>query len=748
LAAAIPVLGSAIDGAGTARRRIGFRPVRRAAAVAILLLFAASPHAYVHGQAAQLPEALLAWRQDAKAATAQAHAEAAHAALKKGVDHYNGKRYAEAHAALAGVRDAEKLPLGDYILLYRAKSDLALKNHQDSSASFRSLEKNFPDSSRLRDAVVVQCQALLGMNDPEAVTALLQKYKKFDGVESTYYQARALHLSGNRDQAVALYLQVYAKHPLSSLAPLARDYLVALRPDALTGARNYASRLERAESFVKQKKFSEANTLLTALANHSAPDGKTAQKRNLLRAEAEFGLNHSSVVLTLLAKFKSDDADMNARALYLEGASHRRLKQLASFVAARDKALKLYPSSPDTEELCNSVASYYDVNYEPQKAREAWKVLVQAFPKGAYAERARWKVAFFDWLDKDYAASARGFRDYVAAHPTPGYASGGMYWLGRSYAQLGRVEEARYLYRRAQALGGDSYYAARARDAEDALKNTGAAAVGQGVPGIDFQALRTLCDGIRFPNVSLRGPDAAGAKILRRAAQLADVGLEDLAIAELRWGGERFSQDRRAFYYGISRISADRGKYYDSIVAMRTVISDYNVRALDDLPEEVWALLYPTTYSEIVERHARRNGQETALILGLIRQESAFNAAARSRANAQGLMQLLPATALETAASAKITRTRAKNLYDPEVNITLGVVHFSSLMRRYGKAELVLAGYNAGGSRVVRWLKEFGGDDMAEYVEQIPFTETRNYVKQVLSNANHYRTLLDAAGNP
>ena len=691
--------------------------------------------------APQLPEALRAWRQTGTTAAARPEVPTAHAALKKSVDHYSDKQYTEALEALVGFRDAEKLPLGDYILLQRAKAALALKQYPESSEDFQLLEKHFPDSSRLRDAVIVQYQTLLGMKDHEAVTVLLEKYKKFGGVDATYYQARAMHLAEKHEQAVELYLRVYAQYPLSSLAPLARDYLVALRPNALTGASNYPSRLERAENFVRQNKYSEARTLLVALAQYSAPSEKLAQKRNLLRAEAEYNLNRTTDTLTALGRFKSDDPVMCARALYLEGASRRRLKQITAFIAVRDKALKLYPTSPDTEELCNAVASYYDVNYESGKAKEAWKVLIKAFPKGTYAERARWKIALFAWLEKDYAAAAREFHNYIIAHSAPGYAGPGMYWLGRCHARLGNIEEARYLYRRAQALGNDSYYSQRAREAEADLKNV-RAGTGSGIPGIDFQAVRELCDSVRFPAVQISAPDANGMTVLQRSGQLAYVGLEDAAIAELRWGMERFPQNRSALYYGISRISADRGNYYDAITAMRNVVSDYNNRKRGDLPEEIWALFYPTAYSEIVEKHAQRNDQDAALILGLIRQESAFKASARSRANARGLMQLLPSTALGTAASAKISRAQAGNLYDPEINVTLGVVHFSALMRQYGKPELVLAAYNAGGSRVTRWLNEFGGDDMAEFVEQIPFAETRNYVKQVLSNANHYRIIL------
>jgi soluble lytic murein transglycosylase len=105
-------------------------------------------------------------------------------------------------------------------------------------------------------------------------------------------------------------------------------------------------------------------------------------------------------------------------------------------------------------------------------------------------------------------------------------------------------------------------------------------------------------------------------------------------------------------------------------------------------------------------------------------------------------MQLLPSTALRLTRSANLPRSKAKNLFDAENNITLGTLHLSYLMKQYGKAELALAAYNAGESRVDRWLQEFNNSDMAEFVEQIPFSETRNYVKQILSNRYHYEALI------
>ena len=706
------------------------------AAACFLIVFLLPISTALHGRnTPRLPDALSGWR-----AESGAHAETL-AALKKAIDHYEGKRYKEALTLLNSVKDAEKMPFGNYILLYRAKSCMELKQYADALEYFRLLEKYFPDSPQLREAVMGQCSALLELNSPVQARALLGKYGKYTGAEPLYYEAKALHLEGKKDEAVKIYLQIYAKYPSSSFSSPSYDSVLKLSPDAFTGARNYLIRLERAENRIREKDYSSARTLLNALGSVSAPDAKTAQRRALLRAEAEYNLNGTSSALTVLENFKTDDPVMHAKSLYLEGASRRRLKQESALIALRDRALKLFPKSSDTEELCYSAAAYFDVNYERHKSRDAYKVLVQAFPNGKYAETAQWKIALTYWFEGKYAEAAREFLAYIIANPGTATAGSGMYWLGRCYAKAGAAQEALYLYRRTRALTGDGYYGIRAAEAEEDLKSVQSRADGS-VFDIDFSEIRALCDGIRLADVeAVAAPDAVGINILRRAEQLTAAGLEIQAIAELRWNIDQYPQNQRAFQYVMAKISAIRGNYYESISTLRRVFPDYNARAWDELPEEVWDLFYPTRYSDIVARHAKRVGLDTPLVMSLIRQESAFKATARSSADARGLMQLLPSTARETAPSAGVTRAQAGNLYDPEINIRLGTTYFAAMLKRHGRQEFALAAYNAGGSRVSRWVNEFVGDDIAGFVEQIPFTETRNYVKVVLGNVGHYRRI-------
>ena len=140
------------------------------------------------------------------------------------------------------------------------------------------------------------------------------------------------------------------------------------------------------------------------------------------------------------------------------------------------------------------------------------------------------------------------------------------------------------------------------------------------------------------------------------------------------------------------------------------------------------------------------------MILAVILQESAFNIKAKSHANAHGLMQLMPRTALKVAKSLRLPYSRRRLVTDAVYNLTLGQAYLAGLLKKYkGSYVLALAAYNAGPSRVSRWLRR-NGDlrkkdvDSIDWVERIPIGETRNYVQRVLENLQVYRRRLGKEG--
>jgi soluble lytic murein transglycosylase len=660
--------------------------------------------------------------------------------LKKGIDLYSSNQYAAAISVLQDVAVDKSNLLGDYILLYRAKSKFMLKRHEDAIEDFQTLLTRRTDSPLFQEALSGQCKALLESNNPKALLAKLGDPRIKTNSESTYLRARALDLSGEKNKAAELYLSIYSRDPNSKQAPFAQQYLLSIMPGAFKGAGNYEARLQRAENLLKGGDASSALAITQALGRFKAPNPASSTKRVLLLGEAEYRLGKTALALPHLRQITADNPLLHAKAIYLQGLCARKLEQTQSFIDLRDKGLQLYPNSPDIEELCYSVATYYDVECDSLRSKSAYRILLDHFAKGKYAERALWKLSFLDYFDKKYEDAAIGFWKYLTSYPTPLSAGPAIYWIGKCYEKSGDPSRAKHLYERAHDLINNHYYG---RLAHDSARRLGKAETAEkhAFPRIDFDDLLSNCKAIKLSKIKFSDPDDSSSKIIQRAQQLEAVGLSDLALSELRAGARQRPEDEHVFCYIMSRICEKEGNYNGAIACLRKAIPDYMGRPIDALPEEIWELLFPVRHLSAIAEHASRTSVDSNLVLGLIRQESAFEEDALSKANARGLMQVLPSTGRKLAKQVGITRFTPKKLFQAETNISLGVRYLASMINTFGKPELALAAYNAGGSRVERWMKAYGELEMPEFIEQIPFSETRGYVKQVLSNRAQYDLL-------
>jgi soluble lytic murein transglycosylase len=154
--------------------------------------------------------------------------------------------------------------------------------------------------------------------------------------------------------------------------------------------------------------------------------------------------------------------------------------------------------------------------------------------------------------------------------------------------------------------------------------------------------------------------------------------------------------------------------------------------------EELHDLYYPLAYLDLVEEAARDNNLDPLLILSIMREESRFASDARSVAGALGLMQLMPQTASKISKRAKVSLGRSEELYDARTNVFIGSYYLSMLIRHFGSAPPAIASYNAGEEIVKEWLSSGGYMSMDEFVEDIPYDETRNYVKKVMTSYLEY----------
>jgi soluble lytic murein transglycosylase len=166
---------------------------------------------------------------------------------------------------------------------------------------------------------------------------------------------------------------------------------------------------------------------------------------------------------------------------------------------------------------------------------------------------------------------------------------------------------------------------------------------------------------------------------------------------------------------------------------------------LDQVPAIYWQLMFPQPYWKELVADSGANSLDPYLVASLIRQESEFNAGAISPANAYGLMQLLPSVGKSLAKKHGIKRFTASQLLDPSINLELGTIYLKQAIDRYGgQVEYALAAYNAGDTPVRQWLASNDYKDVPEFVESIPYTETREYVQAILRNRELYRALYPA----
>ena len=319
--------------------------------------------------------------------------------------------------------------------------------------------------------------------------------------------------------------------------------------------------------------------------------------------------------------------------------------------------------------------------------------------------------------------------DYVRRFPTSSYVQDALYWLGRAYERSGNLGRARSFYLAAASRFPLTYFGAKAADRVRPEP--------EGIGSSPLSPAEVLSAIPPAPSLPRLDPPLTAdlAERQARAAALSDIAF-DLGRTRISF---LVCRDALAEILGRCR----RGRYRRWALRRRygrgaASVSALEARRVPEIPNEAWRAAFPLPYESKVRSEAARNQLDPMLVAGLVRQESAFESKALSRVGAVGLMQVMPKTALKLARQLKVRYARAR-LTDPGYNLRLGSRYLANLIQGFGTPEAALAAYNAGEDRVAQWTAGQNYLEAAEFVESIPFTETREYVQIVIRNADVYR---------
>jgi soluble lytic murein transglycosylase len=313
---------------------------------------------------------------------------------------------------------------------------------------------------------------------------------------------------------------------------------------------------------------------------------------------------------------------------------------------------------------------------------------------------------------KDPATAKKHFAAIAAASTMPLSQSRAEYWLGRTSAAAGDKPDAAAHFKRAAAYPTTFYgQLAMARLGSDRIALSRP-------PAADAGARQRFED----------------RELVKVIEHLTAVRYADRAGLFYRYLGETLTDPAEiALLAGMAESSGEHQ------IALQIGKS----AAVRGLPVET--LAFPTS---AIPTDAKTPSVEKSVVFAIARQESAFNPEAVSSAGAMGLLQLMPATAKQTAKSIGVAYSKSRLTSDPGYNATLGAAHLGELVGNFGGSYVMtFAAYNAGSSRVTEWVRLHGdprdpGVDVVNWIEMIPFTETRNYVQRVMENLQVYRARL------
>jgi soluble lytic murein transglycosylase len=650
---------------------------------------------------------------------------AAAADLAVGHAYMLDRRYTEAQSAFMRASISGAV-LNDYADFLEAEAAVQGNRPQDAIPLLDHFADRHPGSLFAAAAPVALANAYLASGKASAAVQTLEPLRSPQGpVDLRFTLAKAYQAIGNAAQASALYRAIYLGDPLSPEAAGAKTQLAAMNL-ALTAA----ERKQHADAMFNAKQFVEAETEYRSLQKGSS---------ELSQSDRDALEIYAAVCDLRLKKLSKGDVehlpvtgdDSAALKMYLQSELARNAGRTSEHDELVQQMLARYPQSRWLEEALYSGGNMYLLKQDDVSAATQYLTLTQHFPRSTYAPSAHWHAAWLNYRMRRYPDAARLFDEQITSYPAGTEVPGALYWRGRLYEDIEHdFSQALNYYKTLNTAYVNSYYAILARQR---IAVIGERAVAQ--PSPVLASVRILNDPGLTDQLPENDPHLIKARLLANAALNEYIRPEiQLSPTSGQWGA-----------FAEAAIYESFGENTRAIQAMKRSKIPFFSLPVSAVPMAYWQLVFPRPYWPQLEGDAKANGLDPFLVASLIRQESEFNPDAVSRANAYGLMQLLPSTGKSLAKKEGDKHFTTSELLDPTTNLRLGTVDLRKSIDRYnGQVEYALAAYNAGDAPVHQWMSTNNYKDIAEWVESIPYTETREYVQGIMRNREVYRAVYGA----
>ena len=615
------------------------------------------------------------------------------ALLVRGKDAMDAGRYPKAVESLSAAH--EKVPvMRDYILFWLSKAYQELGNINEANNKIKELLTGYPDSPLRKKARSMEIKNIIASNEiPLGFESQRPDLKVFEAYIKDYPEdydikflfGQALKGQGKAERAKTIFKDIYVNSP--GIASKAAHNELTL-PDITV-----YDLIEKASNLISAMEFTEAEAILRAAmlkvgSDSQRDDGQ--RKLEILKKLGHSVFKQKRYKESAEIYEKAGDHYWRAMALYRAGekaAFGLTLKKLALTGDKRTVSLLILAASDKRR------------NNEIDEALGMYKTLKANYP--SEAENSLWGIGWTYYRSGDYQKALDAFTELCSAYGSPKY----LYWQAQALEKPGKVgsdsqRDAAPIYRQIAEKEQD-FYGVLAR-----IKNNQ-------VPGFRFQGLEVSAN----PKTLLPNPYSS-----ERINLLLELGMKKEAVSELAAIARKATTPDELS--SISMKLQDAGEYRLAI----TLVSRLPDREINH------DILYPLAHWTVVKEASDRYGVDPFIVLSVMREESRFDSEARSTAGALGLMQMMPQTAYAMDRNIK----SREQLYNVKTNIHLGSRHINSLMKEFGSLPAAIAAYNAGEDAVRKWQNAGKYSSVDEFIEDIPYDETKNYVKRVITTYFEY----------
>jgi soluble lytic murein transglycosylase len=616
--------------------------------------------------------------------------------------------------------------LGGYAQLYAGRALLELDRLPEAAEAARALVASRPTGALADAALWLAADAAEANGDAAAAAGFLRTLVTQRPVALERVWLRLGRTSTDLAERRRAFTRVYYDFPLTPEADEAADEMARL-PGGLqswSAAASFRANLDRAERLFTAKRYADARKAFAALK--SLTPASDRPRIELRLAQCDLQLKKYPAALAALTAYMKLPRPLRSEAEYTYISTLRAAGRTAEYLRRVRTFAGSNADPAFIEEALNDLATHFILDDQDEEAAEVFAEMYRRFPTGVRADRAAWRSGWWAYKAGKHAETVRVFSTAAVALRRSDYRPTWLYWGARARVQLGDLEGAAAAYRQVIADYRNSYYGRIAATALERLPEAVRAAGPTPLP-----LARDL------PSLVSPGAPPANADLIRT---LLTAGLYGDAVSELR----RVQRETGAspvidatIAYALNRQRLLR----PAITAMRRAYPQFMAAGGEALPQPILGVIFPVDYWDLISQFATERRLDPFLMAALIAQESTFDAGIRSVANAWGLMQILPSTGARYARTLGIQPFSTASLTNPEVNVRIGMAYFADLVAMFGEVAPALAAYNAGENRVVRWLAERPGFERDEFVDDIPFPETQNYVKRVLGTAEDYRRL-------